>query len=250
VSGDRPPILLEPSNAPLVEAARAVLATPGLPAVALVGGLAVAARVGAAGAVHRATRDIDLVTVYRAPDPEVVELVAAAQGSDGDHLTVEGITVDIIPTAAVADPDLDGQEDRYRLFLAAHRWAFETAADELLVVPEGAPLAVRVATPAGLVAAKCHAVGYPSAVRRTTKHGSDLLDVFRLLDLYDDGDALGAALRAGPAELARIVADVCDREVLANPARAAHTIALAALTPIDADDVTDRFQAFVDDLRR
>jgi hypothetical protein len=250
VSGERAPIVLPPSNAPLVEAARAVLATPGLPAVALVGGLAITARVSAAGAIHRATRDIDLVTEYRAPDPEVVELVAAAQGAAGDHLAVDGITVDIIPTASVDDADLHGQEDPHRLFLAGHRWAFETAADEQLAVPDGTPLAVRVATPAGLVAAKCHAVGYPSSVRRMTKHGSDLLDVFRLVDLYGDGDTLAAALRAGPADLARIIADVCAREILANPVRAAHTIALAALTPIDADEVTDLFREFVDDLRR
>jgi hypothetical protein len=251
VSGEPPPILLPPSDAPLIEAARAVLATPGLPAVALVGGLAVTARVSAAGVVHRATNDIDLVTVSRAPDPEVVELVAAAQGSpDGHHLAVEGVSVDIIPTSAVDDADLEGQEDRNRLFLVGHRWAFETAAAELLSVPGGEPLSVRVATPGGLVTAKSHAVGFPSSVRRATKHGSDLLDVLRLVDLYGADDALAHAVRDAPGDLARIVADICEREILANPVRAAHAITLAALTPTDADDVADVIGAFVEDLRR
>jgi len=250
VSGEPPPILLPPSDGPLIEAARAVLATPGLPAVALVGGLAVTARVSAAGSVHRATNDIDLVTVSRAPDPEVVELVAAAQGSPPGHLAVDGVTVDVIPTAAIDDEDLEGQDDRNRLFLAGHRWAFETAAEEQLSVSGGEPLYVRVATPAGLVTAKCHAVGYPSSVRRATKHGSDLLDVLRLVDLYGAGDALADAVRAAPGDLARLVADVCKREILANPVRAAHAITLAALTPTEADDVADVIGAFVDDLRR
>ncbi|MGB3411935.1 MAG: hypothetical protein WBA45_12155 [Microthrixaceae bacterium] len=63
MSGDPSLTLLPVSDGPLLEAARTVLATPGLPPVALIGGLAVTARVSAAGALHRATNDIDLVTI-------------------------------------------------------------------------------------------------------------------------------------------------------------------------------------------
>lgn len=158
--------------------------------------------------------------------------------------------VDIIPTDPVADADLEGHEDGHRLFLAGHRWAFETARGERLTVPGAEPVPVAVATPAGLVAAKGHAVGYPSAARRATKHGSDLLDLFRLVDLFGVDGSLADDLRDGPAGLARIVADVCDREITANPAAATHAMTLASPIPIALDDVADVIGAFVDDLRR
>ena len=250
MSGDPALILLPASDGPLLDAARAVLATPGLPPVALIGGLAVTVRVSAAGALHRATNDIDLVTIYLEPDPEAVELIASAQGAEARPLLVNGVKVDIIPTNPVDDSDLDGHEDRHRLFLAGHRWAFETAEEARLTVPGATPLLVQIASPAGLVAAKSHAVGFPSSTRRATKHGSDLLDLLRLVDLYAANDALADALRAGPAELARIIADVCDREILANPIRAARTIEAVATTPIDPEEVADIIGDFVDDLRR
>lgn len=250
MSGDPALILLPASDGPLLEAARTVLSTPGLPPVALVGGLAVTARVSAAGALHRATNDIDLVTIYLEPDPEAVELIASAHDAEAHPLLVNGVKVDIIPTSPVDDADLDGHEDRHRLFLAGHRWAFDTAEQARLTVPGTTPLLVQVATPAGLVAAKSHAVGFPTSTRRATKHGSDLLDLVQLVDLCGGGDALAASLRAGPAELARIIADVCDREILANPIRAARTIGAVSPTPIDPDDIADIVGAFVDDLRR
>lgn len=114
----------------------------------------------------------------------------------------------------------------------------------------GTPLALHVATPAGLVAAKSHAVGFPSSTRRATKHGSDLLDLVRLVELYGGGQSLTDSLRSGPAELARIIADICDREILANPIRAARTIEAVSPTPIDPDDVADIVEGFVYDLRR
>jgi len=250
VSGDPASTLLPPSDGPLLEAVRTVLATPGLPPVALIGGLAVTARVSAAGALHRATNDIDLVTIYLEPDPEAAELIAAAHGAEARELVVNGVKVDLIPTSPVDDADLDGHEDRDRLFLAGHRWAFETAEAARLTVPGATPLVVRLATPAGLVAAKSHALGFPSSTRRATKHGSDLLDLIRLVDLYGADDTLADRLRAGPADVARIVADVCDREILANPIRAARTIGAVSPMPIDPDRVADIIGAFVDGLRR
>jgi hypothetical protein len=71
--------------------------------------LAVTARVSAAGALHRATNDIDLVTIYLEPDPEAAELIASAQGADARPLLVNGVKVDIIPTRTWlthSEPDL------------------------------------------------------------------------------------------------------------------------------------------------
>lgn len=216
----------------------------------LVGGLAVTTRVSAAGVIHRATIDIDLVSIYLDPDPEAIEVIAAAHQSDPHRLLVGGVKVDIIPTNPIVDADLDGLEDRDRLFLAGHRWAFETAADERLTVPGAELVSVRVATPAGLVAAKTHAVGYPSSTRRATKHGSDLLDLFRLVELYGVDGTLTDELRDGPAELARIIADVCDHEITSNPAGATNKMAATSPTPIEVDDVTDLIGGFVAELLR
>lgn len=63
-------------------------------------------------------------------------------------------------------------------------------------------------------------------------------------------DARANSLRAGPAEVARIIADVCDREILANPIRAARTIEAMSPSPIDHEDVATAIGGFVDDLRR
>jgi hypothetical protein len=119
-----------------------------------------------------------------------------------------------------------------------------------LATSDSQPFIVRVASPAGLVAAKSHAVGYPSTARRALKHGSDLLDLFRLVDLYDADGSLTQQLRTGPPELARIIADVAERELIVNPAAATNTMASASPTPIDVDRVTDAIETFVDGLRR
>jgi hypothetical protein len=70
VSGEPPLTILPTTSRRLLEAVRSVLSTPRLPPVALIGGLAVTMRVSAAGTAHRATTDIDLVTVYVEPAPE------------------------------------------------------------------------------------------------------------------------------------------------------------------------------------
>lgn len=94
-----------------------MLATPGLPEVALIGGLAVTMRVNAAGADHRATIDIDLVTVES--EPEAVEVLASAHRAEGPPLHIGEIKIDVIATSARSDDDLD---DGQRLFVAGHRW--------------------------------------------------------------------------------------------------------------------------------
>lgn len=249
MSGDLALTILSATTEPLLDAVRAVLATPGLPPVVLIGGLAVTMQVSAAGAAHRATIDIDLVTAYLEPAPEAVDLIAAAHHSDQHPLVIGTIKVDVIPTSPLTEGDLEGLDDRSRLFLAGHRWAFETAKPARITTAGSEPVVIHVATPAGLVAAKSHAVGYPSSTRRALKHGSDLLDLFRLVDLYDAEGDLTEELRAGPAQLGRIIADVAQREIGANPAAAANKMAAASLTPIDPDRVTDTIDAFIEGLR-
>lgn len=246
MSGDPPLILLPEHSSGLLEVTRTVLATPGLPAVALIGGLAVTMRVSAAGAGHRATIDIDLVTVET--DPDAGEVIAEAHHADPRTLVIDEVKVDLIATSAVTDDDLDGLEDKDRLFVVGHRWAFESAVPSRLAVLGADPVTVDVATPAGLVATKSHAVGYPSSRRRATKSASDLLDLFRLVDLYDREGELSGELRGAPGGISRIVADVAQDQVLTNPAAAATKMAAASPAPIEAGDVEAVIETFVDEL--
>jgi hypothetical protein len=231
----------------LLEVTRTVLATPRLPKVALIGGLAVTIRVSSADAGHRATVDIDLVTIES--EPEVAAILADAHDAELQSLVIDEIKVDLIATSPLTDDDLEGLEDNHRLFVAGHRWAFEEAEPSRMTVLGADPVTVNVATPAGLVATKSHAIGYPTSRRRATKAASDLLDLFRLVDIYDREGRLSDELRGAPGGIGRIIADIARDQVLTNPAAAAHKMASASPTPIDVDDVITVIGSFVDGLR-
>jgi hypothetical protein len=102
-----------------------------------------------------------------------------------------------------------------------------------------------VATPAGLVAAKSHAVGHPRAARRATKHGGDLYDVFRLIEVFDADGSLGREVAGAPRSLGAMIAAVLQNEILANPARAMHQMSIASLSGLTVDQVTDAVEPFV-----
>lgn len=246
VSGDLPLIVLPGHSSALLEVTRTVLATPGLPDVALIGGLAVTMRISAAGAGHRATVDIDLVTVES--EPEAVQVLADAHDAHHQPLVIDEIKVDVIATRALTGEDLDGLEDKHRLFVAGHRWAFEGAVRSQITVPGAEPVALSVATPAGLVATKSHAVGYPTSRRRAAKSASDLLDLFRLVEFYDRKSELSDELREAPGGIGRIIADIARDQILTNPASAANRMASASPTPIQVNDVIAVVETFVDEL--
>jgi len=247
VSGEPPLIALPEYTRPLIEAARKVLATPGLPPVVLIGGLAVTMRVSAAGTAHRATVDIDLVTGDA--EPEAVDVLAQAHVTPGQSLIVGGIKVDLIATSPITDDDLEGLEDKDRLFVAAHRWAFDEGWPSRMTTVASEPLDAMVASTASLVATKCHAIGFPTSRRRATKHASDLLDLFRLVQVGNrDGD-LSRELRDGPAGLGRIVADIAHREAVANAVSATKQMRGAARQDLDVDEVRGVLGDFVDELR-
>lgn len=112
------------------------------------------------------------------------------------------------------------------------------------------PVVVNVATPAGLVATKSHAVGYPTSRRRSTKAPADLLDLFRLIDLYNRNGHLSDDLRGAPGRIGAIFAAVADDQILTNPAFATNKMASASPAPIRVDDVVTVIAGFVDELRR
>ena len=150
----------------------------------------------------------------------------------------------------MTDEDLDGLDDGDRLCLVGHRWALDTAgAVRLTTVGGPAPIVdVPVAAPAGLVAAKCHAAGYPRATRRATKHGGDLYDLFRLVEVFDARGALRAELAMAPGGLGQLVAHVVQTEVLVNPPRGMRQMSEAASTALDIDRIVDVVEPFVAEL--
>lgn len=105
-----------------------------------------------------------------------------------------------------------------------------------------------VATPAGLVAAKSHAAGYPRQRRRATKHGGDLYDLFRLVEVFDAAGHIRAALAEAPGGVGLIVAEVVRTEILLNPGRAMREMSPAAPTALDVDRIVDVMEPFVADL--
>jgi hypothetical protein len=236
-------ILVNAAAGPLLDVAGKVLTRTDLPDIALIGGLAVTIRVAAHNLPYRATGDIDLVTDD--DTPTLVEILTRDQDS-AKPVVIDEIKVDVIATTAITDQDLDGIEDGPRLFVASHRWALDTATS-VTVATTAAPdhsHRIRVATPAGLIATKSHAVGFARSQRRSTKHGSDLFDVYRLLDVHGP-DEIAAALRAAPGRIAPVIADVIRATVLTRPGKAAALMTPVDTPLIDADHVAVLMETFV-----
>ena len=246
-----PPLVVLPARLAAMVRALHALDVPGMPAVAVIGGMAVNIRLSTVADAHRATQDIDLVAHDAVPG--AFDILAHDHPARRDQsVVVDGVTIDVIVTHPVTDDDLDGLADDQRLFLAGHRWALDSAQPVRIAVgTDAAVILVPVATPAGLVAAKSHAAGYPRAARRATKHAGDLYDLFRLVEVFDSAGQLRDELSAAPGQIGRLVADVVIAEILANPARAAHQMGVASLAGLPrADRVRDVLEPFVDELRR
>jgi hypothetical protein len=219
-----------------------------VPDAALIGGLAVTARV-AFTTGYRATNDVDFVTADDAP-PTFLEVITARHQVEAP-IVINGIKVDVIPTYDVTEGDLTDIDDGPRLFVASHRWALDTA--ETVTLRCTTPTAVttvdvRLATPAALIAAKSHAVGFARSQRRATKHASDLLDVYRLVDRYHPPGQLVADIQRAPGAIAGVIASIVRAEYLVNPVKAATAMSESQGTRISADDVAQTMEAFIEDL--
>jgi hypothetical protein len=237
LSGADTPLVALPASLASLLGALEALTAPDLPDVAVVGGIAVNIRLATSSAAHRATTDIDVVA--HAELPTALEVLSA-------DARMAGVEFDVIETQPITDDELDGFDDGNKLFLAGHRWALDTATPVRLV-SGAAELTVPVATAAGLVAAKSHALGYGRPQRRATKRGGDLYDVFRLLEVFDARGDVAAALAGAPCELGRIIAAVVRVEVLTSPTRVVRAMTDAGGT-VDVDRLLDVFEPFVEAL--
>jgi hypothetical protein len=219
---------------------RALIAE-GMPAVAVIGGIGVTIRLATAEHGHRATVDVDVVAEDR--DPPAIQVLACEHHRLRDQTAVvAGVEIDVIPTQPVSEEALREIEDEgARLFVAAHRWALDTATSVQLTAAASSAAVVHlpVGSPGALVAAKAHAAGYGRAERRANKHGGDLFDIYRLLEVFDAQGALRADLRSAPADTGRLVARVIEVEMLTNPARTLRQMLPSSAQPLDGDHITD-----------
>jgi hypothetical protein len=220
--------IADPSGAvaALLDAAVQVQQTE--PSSALVGGVAVICRLATA---HRATLDADTVVEER--EPGVLEVLRARPDTsvpadpDSQGVLIHGALVEIIEVAPVLPADVAAVDDpRDRLFVAAHRWALDTAEPaDIDTAPASGRRRLAIATPAGLAATKTHAlVGRRGG--RQDKMGSDLLDLLLLFEHFDDDGGLTAALRAAPYGLGGLVAEQLAG-LLGDPQRRTRAIRLA-----------------------
>lgn len=110
MSSDERPILLPTSVERLVGAASKVFTRPKAPPVALVGGLAVIARLlDATEQAYRATTDVDLVA--ETTDPSVLVILGGPDDDRAHHVSIDGTDVDVIATEAISHEDLLEFED-------------------------------------------------------------------------------------------------------------------------------------------
>ncbi|MCU1346411.1 MAG: hypothetical protein JWL70_2677 [Acidimicrobiia bacterium] len=98
---------------------------------------------------------------------------------------VDGTKVEMIGTGAITDLDLDGLDAREILFVAAHRWALETATPVILLGDHGTRATVPMARASALVAMKLGAVQGRRAAGGVDKRASDAWDIYRLLTDVD-----------------------------------------------------------------
>lgn len=200
----------------------AAMETAGLGRHAVVGGLAVCARLNQA---HRATADVDTVVDETTP-PDAVNALLQLDDTHPDltashRVYVSGTKVEILGVGPIAeDEDLSWATDADGLFVRAHTWALDTAG--LVRVVSGDDPSVQAtapfATPGALVAMKLHAIEGRSTAG-LDKRAGDAWDLYRILVDLDADGAVRAELRGAPVPLRDLVAAAADRVLATGAAR-------------------------------
>lgn len=200
----------------------AAMETAGLGRHAVVGGLAVCARLNQA---HRATVDVDTVVDETTP-PDAVRALLLLDDTRPDptashRVYVSGTKVEILGVGPIAaDEDLSWATDADGLFVRAHTWALDTAG--LVRVVSGDDPSVQAtapfATPGALVAMKLHAIEGRSTAG-LDKRAGDAWDLYRILVDLDADGAVRDELIAAPPALRDLVAVAVDRVLVSGAAR-------------------------------
>lgn len=191
----------------------AALGASGIARYAVVGGIAVTARLGHA---HRATSDVDAVVDETVPPEAVAALLELPEtevtSSAAHRVLVHGTKVEFLPVAPLRSPDLLGLSPTQALFAAAHWWALDTATPMTLVAGVDHSVIARApfATPAALIAMKLHAIENRGATS-TLKRAGDAWDMYRLLVDLDADGSVREGLAGSFPELRRLVRDAANR---------------------------------------
>jgi len=237
VSGES--VVLAAGSAPLVAAAGHASRTAGVRTV-VIGGLAVICRLQRA---HRATGDVDTAT----DGHNSLSLVARIPGAilNGKDMTIEGVIVQVIDTYELDDDVADIEPERDRLFVVGHRYAYETAEAVRVLAGDSVDEILEIATPAGLLATKVHALEDRHEAR---KRASDTTDIIGLLDTHHDEivDALGRA----PHDLGVMVARSIRSTLIDDAARRARDLIVygEADWALSADEIAASARRLCDEL--
>lgn len=245
-------VLQGPVMAGLIRAVVA-LAESGLEGFVIVGGVAVAARLGQA---HRGTTDVDTV-IDEVAHPGAIETLLALPDArpdpTGSHrVRIGGTKVEIIGVGPVDDDALDGLTELQTLFVSADTWALETATPVTLVsrTDPSVQATSPFATPAALFAMKLHAIQDRRTTSRPEKRSSDALDLYRLLLQLDTDGSLRADLASGPLPLRSAVRAATERVLLDGAARTRGWLSASndQAGPVTADELRHLAQPVVDAL--
>lgn len=204
----------------LVHAA-AKVADASLGRYAIIGGLAVSARLGQA---HRATADIDAVVDDLTPPPAIEALLdvpGAHRDPTGEHcVLIDGIKVEIQATEPISPHDIEGLTDKQILYVGAHRYALESATPVTLQAEaEQCRATVLMAIPAALFAMKLHAIEDRRPTSGLDKRAGDAWDLYRILLDLDSIGAVRADLAAIPLPLRKVIGDAAERILVERAAR-------------------------------
>lgn len=172
----------------------------------LVGGLTVSCRLGFE---HRVTNDVDGLYFNRSDDTIETVLVAHDVNTDGHRVVFEdGTKLDVIEVAEL-DPSQLPDDESSRLFIEAHRWAYDSAPTEIVqaVDPKTnevhSSVSIRLAQAAALIPMKLRAAeARPRANEK--KKASDALDAYTLLDRLDGEGELAAVVGAAPWDISML----------------------------------------------
>ena len=195
----------------LVSTAVSTLGDPSSGQYAIIGGLAVLCRCKTA---KRVTSDVDTVSAGMDRGALVSDkTMISGAGAEDD------VKFDRIVTGPLTIADLEGIPEKQQLFLAAHRWALESAGLVSVEIgyrddPAGPLKVVRaslaVAGAPALLAMKLHSI-QDRRRERPEKEGSDAEDIYRIISEYDHGGELARAVSLAPLGLPRLVLSAAQK---------------------------------------
>lgn len=184
----------------------------------LVGGLTVSCRLGFE---HRVTNDVDGLYFNRSADAIEQVLIAHDVNTDGHRVVFDdGTKLDVIEVADV-DPTQLPDDESNRLFIEAHRWAYDSATTETITALDPITRAVhsmvtiRLAHPASLIPMKLRAAEARPR-NNEKKKASDGLDAYTLLDRLDVDGALATMVAAAPWDIPALTEAYLRRGFVAN----------------------------------